>query len=142
MDLVIKNGTVVTESASIRADVGIRGGKIVAIAEKMERGGKSIDAAGKYVFPSGVEIHTHIDAVLFGMRTVDDWYVSSLGAAFGGTATIVDYIMQGPNQSLRETINEYSERARGKSIVDYAFSPIINQFTEETYREIPVLILT
>ena len=140
MDLVIKNGTVVTESASIRADVGIRGGKIVAIAEKMERGGNSIDAAGKYVFPAGVEIHTHIDAVLFGMRTVDDWYVSSVGAAFGGTTTIVDYIMQGQNQALRETINEYSERARGKSIVDYSFSPIINQFTEETYREIPVLI--
>ena len=140
MDLVIKNGTVVTANEIMRADVGIREGKIVAITEKIESGKKSIDAAGKYVFPAGVEIHTHIDAVLFGMRTVDDWYVSSVGAAFGGTATIVDYIMQGQNQTLRGTVNEYSERAQGKSIVDYCFSPIINQFTEETYREIPVLI--
>ncbi len=140
MDLVIKNGTVVTANEIMGADVGIRGGKIVAISEKIEGGVKSIDATGKYVVPAGIETHTHIDAVMFGMRTVDDWYAASVGAAFGGTATIVDFIMQGQNQSLRETVKEYSERARGKAIVDYSFSPIISRCTEETYQEIPALI--
>jgi dihydropyrimidinase len=37
-------------------------------------------------------------------------------------------------------INEFSGRAKGKSIVDYSFSPIVSQCTEETLREIPALI--
>ena len=44
-------------------------------------GAQTIDATGHFVFPAGVEIHTHLDGILHGMRTVDDWYVSSVGAA-------------------------------------------------------------
>lgn len=140
MDLVIQNGTVVTGNEIVLADVGIRRGRIVSIAEKIRGGNKVIDASGKYVFPAGVEIHTHLDGILHGMRTVDDWYVSSVGAAYGGTATVVDFPMQGQNQTLRETVNEFLERATGKSVVDFAFTPIISQYTEQTYGEIPALI--
>lgn len=140
MDTVIKNGTIVTESEVMHADLGIQAGKVVAIAEKIENGDHTIDASGKYVMPAGVEVHTHIEAPLFNMRTVDDWYDASIGAAFGGTATVVDYIMQGANQTLRDTIAEYTGRAKGKSIVDYSFSPIISRWTEETFAEIPGLI--
>jgi dihydropyrimidinase len=48
--------------------------------------------------------------------------------------------MQGQQQTLRDTIQEYKERASGKSIVDFAFTPIISKYGEETYREIPELI--
>ena len=140
MELVIKNGTVVTESDVMKADVGIDGGKIVAVAESLNGGGKVIDAMGKYVMPAGVEIHTHIRAPLFNMITVDDWYDASIGAAFGGTATVVDYVMQDPAWTLRQTIEEYRAKAVDKSIVDYSFSPIISQWKEETFEEIPGLI--
>jgi dihydropyrimidinase len=140
MDIVIKNGIVVTESEIMRADVGIKSGKIVAIAEKIDNVEKEIDAKDKFVMPAGVEIHTHIEAPLFNMVTVDDWYDSSVGAAFGGTATIVDYILQDPNMSLRNTIGQYQEKAKGRSIADYSFSPIIVQWSEETFEEIPGLI--
>ncbi len=139
-DLVVKNGTIVTANEISRADVGIRGGKIVQIAEQISGGNREIDAKGKLVVPGGVEIHTHIDSFLHGMRTVDDWYIASLGAASGGTTTIVDFPMQGQGTTLQQTIDEYIERASGKSIVDFAFTPIISQFTEETYLEIPYLI--
>lgn len=140
MDLIIKNGTVVTEKDVFKADVGILSGKIVSIADKIENGGQVIDAKGKYVMPAGVEVHTHIRAPLFNMVTVDDWYDASIGAAFGGTATVIDYIMQDPAWSLRQTIEEYAAKAKGKSIVDYSFSPIISQWKEETFEEIPGLI--
>ena len=74
------------------------------------------------------------------MRTVDDWFYASLGAACGGTTTVVDFPMQGKDQSLHQTIDEFKERAAGKSVVDYAFTPIVSQYTEETYEEIPQLI--
>lgn len=144
MSLLIKNGTLVTNGAVFKADLLAENGKIVQIAENIAPlaagQGETIDASGKYVVPGGVEIHTHLDGILHGMRTVDDWYYSSLGAAFGGTTTIVDFPMQGKEQTLRETIQEFHDRAKDKSIVDYAFTPIISQYTEETYKEIPELI--
>lgn len=140
MDLVIKNGTLVSESDLMKADIGIKEGKVVSIAEKLDGAKKTIDASGKYVMPAGVEIHTHIEAPLFNMVTVDDWYDSSVGAAFGGTATVVDYILQGPEMTLRDTITHYRTKAEGKSIVDYSFTPIIAQWNEKTFDEIPGLI--
>lgn len=137
---VIKNGTLVTGGDAFQADILIQDEKIVEISRQIESVGEVIDAAGKYVCPAGVEIHTHIDGILHGMRTVDDWYCASLGAAAGGTATVVDFPMQGENQTLRETIEEFKGRATGKSIVDFAFTPIISKFNDETYREIPELI--
>ena len=140
MDLVIKNGIVVTESDTMRADLGIRDGRIVEIAETIANGDKVIDTRDKYVMPAGVEVHTHIQAPLFNMITVDDWYDSSVGAAFGGTATVVDYIMQAADLNLRQTIETYRNKASGKSIVDYSFSPIISKWSQETFDEIPGLI--
>jgi len=140
MSLVIKNGTLVTSGETFVADLLIDGEKIVRIGKDIQGDHQVIDAKGKYVCPGGVEIHTHIDGILHGMRTVDDWYYASLGAAYGGTTTIVDFPMQGQEQKLSETIEEFKERATGKSIVDFAFTPIISQYTEETYDEIPKLI--
>jgi dihydropyrimidinase len=140
MDLIIKNGTVVTASEIMAADIGVKDGKIAAIAASIDGGTRTIDATGHYVFPAGVEIHTHLDGILHGMRTVDDWYVSSVGAAFGGTATIVDFPMPGKDQSLQGIIDEFTERAAGKSIADFAFTPIVPRYTEEIFKEIPALI--
>lgn len=142
MSLLIKNGELVTNGAVFKADLLIEDGKIVQIGDNIAAKGDVIDARGKYVCPGGVEIHTHLDGMLHGMRTVDDWYYASLGAAFGGTTTIVDFPMQGVGQTLSETIEEFYQRAKDKSIVDYGFSPIISQYTEETYKEIPELINT
>lgn len=140
MALVIKNGTLVTGGEIFKADILLKDGKIAAISQDIDAEGEIIDAAGHYVCPGGVEIHTHIDGILHGMRTVDDWFYASLGAACGGTTTVVDFPMQGQDQTLRETIEEYTDRAKDKSIVDFAFTPIISRYIEETYREIPELI--
>lgn len=140
MDIVIKQGTVVTASDVFKADVGIQDGRVAEIASQINGGAKIINASGKYVVPGGVEIHTHIDGVLHGMRTVDDWYDVSVGAAFGGTTTVVDYPLQGEEQTLWETVCEFKERAEGNSIVDFAFSPSVTKFTDETLAEIPKLI--
>lgn len=142
MKTLFKNGTIATASDVYKADLLVEDGKITNIAEKIKapKDAQVIDVRGKYVCPAGVEIHTHIDGILHGMRTVDDWFYASLGAAHGGTATVVDFPMQGQTQTLRETIEEFKGRAEGKSIVDFAFTPIISQYTEKTYNEIPELI--
>jgi dihydropyrimidinase len=140
MGILFKNGTIVTASDSFQADLLVKDGKVAAIGQNLEADGEVIDATGMLVCPAGVEIHTHIDGILHGMRTVDDWFYASQGAAFGGTATVVDFPMQGENQTLRETIEEFKQCAQGKSIVDYAFTPIISKYNEPTLEEIPGLI--
>jgi dihydropyrimidinase len=59
-DLAIRGGTVVTASDTVRADVGVRGGRIVAVAEGIADAARVIDASGLLVLPGGIDSHVHI----------------------------------------------------------------------------------
>ncbi len=90
MKTVIKNGMVVTSGSSFPADILIEGEKIQSIGttgketyEKMEDV-QIIDAAGKYVFPGAVDVHTHMDLDVGISRAVDDFYDGTVAAACGG----------------------------------------------------------
>ena len=75
LDLVIRNGTVVTAADSFGCDVGVRGGRVVALAEDLPRGAREIDAAGLLVLPGGVDSHCHIEQLSgMGVWNADDFY--------------------------------------------------------------------
>ena len=59
-DTVIRHGTIATASETFRADVGIRDGRIVAIGESLADANDTVDAAGKFVLPGGIDSHVHI----------------------------------------------------------------------------------
>jgi N-acyl-D-aspartate/D-glutamate deacylase len=63
-DLVIRGGTVFdgTGAAPIIADVGIRDGKVAAVAAGLPDGARTIDASGRWVMPGLLDVHTHYDA--------------------------------------------------------------------------------
>ncbi|MEC7522868.1 MAG: amidohydrolase family protein [Myxococcota bacterium] len=62
-DLKITNGIIVDGTGKDRftGDVGITGGKIVAVGEADGPAARTIDAAGAIVAPGFVDIHTHYD---------------------------------------------------------------------------------
>jgi N-acyl-D-aspartate/D-glutamate deacylase len=66
-DIVIRGGTIVdgTGAAARRGDVGINGGRVVAVGEVEGDGARTIDADGLMVTPGFVDPHTHYDAQLF-----------------------------------------------------------------------------
>ncbi|MGR3719915.1 MAG: dihydropyrimidinase [Paracoccus sp. (in: a-proteobacteria)] len=141
-DLVIRGGTVATACDVFKASIGIRDGRIVALADDLPRGAEEIDATGKLVLPGGVDAHCHFDQPTSdGSRMADDFRSGPLSAAFGGTTTVIPFACQQKGQSLRAAVQDYHERADGKSVIDYAFHLIVTDHTEQVLgQELPALI--
>jgi dihydropyrimidinase len=122
MDLIIKNGTIVTPSESFVADIGVTGGKIVAIGKDLaSSGAKIVDAKGKYVLPGAIDVHTHL-AMPFGGTTSADGYESGTrAAACGGVTTVFDYAIQRKGKGIVETVEARRKMAEPVACVDFAF---------------------
>ncbi|SIS81248.1 dihydropyrimidinase [Paracoccus saliphilus] len=135
LDLVITNGTVATASDTFRADIGIRDGRIAAIAENLS-GAREIDASGKLVLPGGVEAHCHIaqESATGGM-TADDYRSGSISAAFGGNSSFIPFAAQHRGVGVTETLDLYDSRAEGNSVIDYGYHLIVADPTEEVLRD-------
>ena len=63
--ILIKNGRVISTTGVIAQDVLIDGETVAAVAgpgwfDGAEQDAEVIDAAGKYVIPGGVDVHTHM----------------------------------------------------------------------------------
>ena len=139
-DVVVRGGTVVTASDAFAADVGIAGGRIVAIGDGLPRGRDEIDARGLQVLPGGVDVHTHLDLDLGGVRTADDFEAGTAAAACGGVTTICDYAWQAPGQTLAATVETWKAKAAGRAHIDYGFHLILSDVTDERLREIPAIV--
>src|SRR5882757_2180507 len=83
-DLVVRGGTVVTASDTINADVGIRDGRIVAVAEEIRTAGKDFNASGLLVMPGGIDSHVHLSQPTSdGSRMADDFESGTRSAIAG-----------------------------------------------------------
>lgn len=131
MDLVLKNGTVATASDTFRADVGIKDGKVVALADDLS-GTDVIDASGKLVLPGGIEAHCHIaqESATGGM-TSDDYRSGSISAAFGGNSSFIPFAAQHRGMGVTETLDLYDGRATGASVIDYGYHLIVADPTDK-----------
>ncbi|MBE7067834.1 MAG: dihydroorotase [Clostridiales bacterium] len=59
--MIIRNGNLVLKDSVIKADILVKEGKIVKIAENIASGNEmEIDATGKHVFPGLIDMHVHL----------------------------------------------------------------------------------
>src|SRR5262245_9965632 len=141
-DLVIRGGTVATATDTFKADVGIRGDKVVAIADGLDKGKKEIDARGKYVLPGGVDAHGHIEQLsASGKMNADTFESATTAAAHGGTTTVISFAAQHVGMSLKTVVDEYHEYAKRGAVTDYAFHMILADPREDVLaKEVPPLV--
>ncbi|MCY4229764.1 MAG: amidohydrolase family protein, partial [Alphaproteobacteria bacterium] len=140
-ETVIRGGTVVTASDMVRADIGIAGGRVAALGERLDRGVREIDAGGQLVMPGGVDSHCHIEQPGSSGGTNADTFTSgSISAACGGTTTTISFSPQVRGRGVREAMDSYAVLAR-KSVIDYCFHIIVNDASDLVIeQELPALI--
>src|SRR5215213_10439431 len=120
MSLLIKNGTIVTASDFYPGDVLVEGERISTIGTSLGMAAdRVIDATGKYLFPGGIDVHTHLDMPFGGTKSADDFETGTTAAAFGGTTTIVDFAIQYKGQTLHQAWETWLKKAEGNATIDY-----------------------
>ena len=141
-DTLIVNGTVVTATDTCQTDVAVAGGKIVALGRDLprENAGRVLDASGRFVFPGGIDVHTHLDMPFGGTTSSDDFETGTRAAAFGGTTTLIDFAIQYKGQSLRTAFDTWMARAAPKAVSDYAFHCIVTDLPDARLEEMGALI--
>ena len=144
MRTLITNGTIVTAEGSQAADVLIDGETIVAIGADLAAAGvtadETIDAAGKYVIPGAIDVHTHMELPFGGTFAKDTFETGTRAAAFGGTTTIVDFAVQSRGASLREGLDAWHAKAEGNAVADYGFHMIMSDVNDDTLAEMDQLV--
>ena len=141
-DTIIGNGSVVTATDTYVADVAITDGKVTAIGKDLprENATKFLDASGKYVFPGGIDVHTHLDMPFGGTTSADDFETGTRAAAFGGTTTLIDFAIQYKGQPLRQAFDTWMEKASKKAVCDYAFHCIVTDISNGQLQQMNALV--
>ena len=121
-DLVIKNGTIVTENHIAKTDLAISKRKIVKIASNIpiELAKQHYDAANLHILPGVIDIHVHLNEP---GRT--DWEGICSGTkslAAGGVTTYFDMpLNSSPPTTSPTAFYEKKRLATEKSLINYRF---------------------
>jgi dihydropyrimidinase len=149
---LIKNGTLVTATETLEADILVEGEKISLIGKDLQHpSAEVIDAAGKLIMPGGIDPHVHLDLPMFGTVSSDDHYTGHKAAAFGGTTTVMDFVVldsplprgEGPGVragegTFQHSVDLWFEKS-AKAAIDYSFHMNLTRFDETIADEIPSL---
>jgi dihydropyrimidinase len=142
MSVLIKNGRIVTATDDYIGDVFIEGETISAIGKDLsvEADTTLIDATGFLVLPGGVDPHVHLDMPFMGTFSSDTHETGTRAALFGGTTTVIDFVLQKQGHSLKEALTEWQGRATGTAVGDYSFHMAVTDFNESTRGEIREMV--
>ena len=141
LDLVIKNGTLVTADSTFQADIGVEGEKISVLAAPGTLGdaGRVVDAAGKYVMPGMIEPHMHVAAPFGGTIDILDFYSASRVAAFGGVTSFMDFSTTVKGMSVMKAVQDRLEEM-SHGALDYSVHAKFVEANDQVIGEVKQLI--
>ena len=121
-------------------DVAVSGEKIAAVGEVNENAALEIDAAGKWLLPGGVDVHTHLGLTVGENSTCDGWEKGSAASLAGGTTTVIEHISFDPVGSCRGALRQAFVNASGRSCCDYGLHAVAQRVDEELLRTLPAAV--
>jgi dihydropyrimidinase len=146
---LIKNGTVVNSTGTAAADVLIDGESIAAVLapgstllgfDIEANVDRVIDATGKYVIPGGIDAHTHMEMPFGGTFASDTFETGTRAAAWGGTTSIVDFVVQYAGEHILDQYHLWQEKAAGNCAIDYGFHQILSDVQDSSLTAMDELI--
>jgi dihydropyrimidinase len=141
MSVLIKNGRVVTAGDDTLADIFIEGEVITAIGKNLSvKADEVIDAAGMLVFPGGIDPHVHLEMPFMGTFSSDSYETGTRAALYGGTTTVIDFVLQTQGNSLKAALTDWQSRATGNAVGDYSFHMAVTDFNDNTKAEIQQMV--
>lgn len=141
-DTILRGGTIATASDTFACDIGISGGRITALGDKLSDAKEIVDVSGKLLLPGGIDSHVHIAQPSGpGIVMADDFASATRSAAFGGNTMVLPFAMQQRGESLREVVTAYHKKAEGRCYIDVSFHLIIAEATDAVLgQELPALV--
>lgn len=119
-DLIVKGGTVVNQDGVGVRDLGIRGGRIVAIGTiDPDKAGSVVDARGLHVLPGVIDTQVHFREP--GLEHKEDLESGSRSAVLGGVTAVFEMPNTKPLTTTAERLADKVSRARNRMFCDFAF---------------------
>lgn len=127
VDLLIKNGTIVTPDHTFQGSIAVKDGKIAAIitGSELPEATEVYDATGKVVTPGLIDGHVHFREP--GVDYKEDFATGTAAAACGGITTVIDMPNVKPPTSTVEYFDMKVECGKKRACVDYGVFAVILQ---------------
>jgi dihydropyrimidinase len=141
MSILIKNGRVVTAESDYISDIYIEGEKISIIGKDLKiNADRIIDASNKIVFPGGIDPHVHLEMPFMGTHSSDDYETGTRAALFGGTTSVIEFILQTQGDSLHNALKTWQDKSIHKAVGDFAYHMAITDFNDDVAKEVVQMI--
>ena len=141
MSILIKNGRIVTVESDYIADLYCEGEKILAIGKNLNIDAERIiDATGKLVLPGGIDPHVHLDMPFMGTYSSDDYESGTRAALYGGTTSVIEFILQTQGDTLHNALKEWQEKSLHKAVGDFSYHMAVTDFNEKVAKEVVQMI--
>jgi dihydroorotase len=126
-DLVLKGGTIVTDTTEFAASIAVKDGVILCIGadEAMPEAAMVVDVAGKHVLPGAIDAHVHFREP--GYTHKENWETGTASAAMGGVTTVFEMPNTKPPTGTVEALNIKLEAANRQAYVDFGIYGLLGE---------------
>lgn len=127
VDLVVRNGVVVTSTQTFEGGVAIDGGKVAAVGRNADlpEGRQVIDVGGKHILPGLIDMHVHFREP--GLTYKEDFATGSTAAVMGGVTTVLDMPNTKPITSTPEVVAMREQLIAEKAFCDIVLVGVVVQ---------------